>query len=148
MNGADGTVLDNKGYTPFALAMVEYENLRRADEINKLKLLLSGLLAVSEPMWMVTLVNKQDLWWDRRVQVRDYYSNGEYSELVDEFRAKMGAKAFQHEIVPASLQINNLVTPANELLANTVAGYDSNTHLSHLQTLYSKIDELVSAGKA
>ena len=34
----------------------------------------------------ITLVTKQDLWWNNRLEVREHYSNGEYENLIQNIR--------------------------------------------------------------
>ncbi len=52
--------------------------INRVAEIDR----LGEWLPLIEPKqigWIITLVNKADLWWDRQEAVNDYYSDGEYN---------------------------------------------------------------------
>src|SRR3546814_13014133 len=80
-----------------------YSNNRRETEIEFLNKLLHGLIAASNKFWMITLVNKQDLWWDRRDEVHRHYNNGQYRDIIEEFTNKKGSINFQHEFIPVCL---------------------------------------------
>jgi hypothetical protein len=121
--------------------LIVYLRARRALEVDMLEKLIHGLSAARNPMWMVTLVTKQDLWWDKRLEVKDFYENGPYSKKIDEFARSLGQRAFQHESLPVSLTIGNMSTPSGETIANTVSGYDMARHVSYLQSMFSKLNE-------
>ncbi|MCG3148536.1 MAG: hypothetical protein PCFJNLEI_01980 [Verrucomicrobiae bacterium] len=123
----------------FVRAYLEH---RRKREVALLRELVVGLSGIRKPLWMMTVVNKQDLWWSNRDSVRKYYIEGEYSHLLDELTAKVGARNFQHEYLPASLTLGNFRTPAGEILAETCAGYDQLTHLRYYENLLNKVYEL------
>ena len=120
-----------------------YMEARRETEISLLDELLAGISAVTTPVWMITLVNKQDLWWDRRNVVRQHYENGLYSERLDRFRARLGSQAFQHEFLPVSLAIANLTTGSGEILASSVAGYGVDQQRKALETMSSQIRKMI-----
>lgn len=115
----------------------------RAREVTMLHSLVAGLTAVRRDIWMVTVVNKQDLWWDRREEVRRHYEEGSYAEQVDAIRRNLGQRSFQHEFIPVSLTLGNMVTPAGEVIARTVAGYDMPLHLTYLNGFFAKLHGLI-----
>jgi len=55
---------------------------RREAEIAALAEWLPVLGSVHTISWMVTLVTKADLWWDRRDEVLDYYTSGNYARAL------------------------------------------------------------------
>ena len=57
---------------------------------------------------LITLVTKQDLWWNNRLQVQDYYKNGNYENLIQDISNKKGSINFVHEYQSASLVMENL----------------------------------------
>lgn len=123
-----------------------YTEARRDLEIELLKRTVIGIANLREPIWFVTVVCKQDLWWDRRDVVKAHYASGEYSRIISDIETRLGTSSFQHEFIPVSLRIENWTTESGEELAQTVAGYDQIKHLSHLNTLFIKLDELLSQG--
>lgn len=123
-----------------------YTEKRRQIEIEVLEKLINALLGASRPLWMITLVNKQDLWWSEKERVRAHYEHGEYNKHILRLRHSIGETHFQHEYIPASLALDNFISPSGELLAPTTAGYDLSLHLRYLQTLFSKAHELISQG--
>ena len=126
--------------------MAAYLPNRRDVEIDRLKILLECLAAANRPLWMLTLVTKQDLWWGNRAPVREYYEKGEYGKLIKEAMDGGKLKNFQHEFLPVSLAVGNLKTPNGATLAQTTAGYETVIHVAHLQTMFSRLYDLVAQG--
>lgn len=124
----------------------KYLEERRKVELQLLSRLMDGIVARTSPLWMVTLVNKQDLWWDRREIVRQYYELGPYTTAINEFATALGAANFQHEFLPVSMALGNLVTASGEVMAQNIAGYDLPIHYTYLQSMFSNVEELLTAG--
>lgn len=120
-----------------------YSIARRAEEIEMLDRLLSSLVPTRKKYFFLTLVTKQDLWWNERNGVKAHYSEGEYGQRIDQFRSKVGAHNFQHEFLPVSLTLSNLSSPSGELLKSTVAGYDHSIHLQHLSCMFENVGTLL-----
>ena len=51
------------------------------------------------PLSMITVVAKQDLWYEHRDEVRAFYENGKYAETIGDLKGIKGAQNFQHEFV-------------------------------------------------
>jgi hypothetical protein len=135
-------------YLPNATAaqfMSEYTKVRRNLELEMMQRLVDGLAAIDRPFWMITVVNKQDLWWPERTAVKAHY-NGRYLEIVNKVRDALGAQNFQHEFIPASLVMGNLKSPSGEELAPTAGGYDQLLHLRHMEVLLSNMNDLIARG--
>ncbi|PZN77065.1 MAG: hypothetical protein DM484_15310 [Candidatus Methylumidiphilus alinenensis] len=130
------------GQTP-AQFMTVYSSSRRAIEFKLFADLLSALRHVNHPLCIVTVVNKQDLWWNERRNVREYYSSGNYGKCLAEFVSEVGGRGIQHEFIPISSVVTNLTTQNNEILASTCAGYDQAIHLRHLHALFNKMEAVM-----
>jgi hypothetical protein len=91
---------------------------------------------------MLTLVTKQDLWWDRRAEVKDHYEQGDYSSVIERIRKERGTQGFDHDYLSASLEIVNFATKADGNLATTVAGYDQRLQAAHLGVLHDRVRQL------
>jgi hypothetical protein len=91
---------------------------------------------------MITLVSKQDLWWNQRDRVRDHYFGGEYEKIIQEIRNKIGSANFTHEYCSASLVMNNLMSDANEILVPTTSGYDQRLKLLNFKDFLGKIETI------
>jgi hypothetical protein len=104
---------------------------------------LKQLLSLSNPKKtvMITLITKQDLWWNDRVKVREHYQNGEYQDLIQEIRNHRGANNFIHEYKSASLILENFVDGAGELLLPTTAGYDQRIKSANFNNLIDEIEK-------
>jgi len=130
------------GMTPsqFLKAFTEHQ---RQSELQVLRELQPHLESAKGRIWMLTLVTKQDLWWKSRKTVEEHYTQGEYNHILNEIAARRGAERFSHEILSASLVIQNLMTDVGEELAPTVAGYDQVKRAANLLRVIETIDTLV-----
>ncbi len=97
---------------------------RRQVEISVLQELLPHLKATPKKLRMLTLVTKQDLWWEQRYDTKNFYEDGAYNGLVEELRAHKGASNFSHDYVSASLNLLNFRTLDGKVLRATEGGYD------------------------
>jgi hypothetical protein len=91
---------------------------------------------------MITLVTKQDLWWNHRHELSNHYRNGEYETLVQSIRNKRGSNKFIHEYLSASLVLENFVSGAKELLVPTTEGYDQRIKSANFVNLLRTIEKL------
>ncbi len=101
-----------------------YRESKLADETKVLDLLHPALVTGRGRVWVLTVVLKEDLWWDRRHEVLSHYSAGRWAEAVRAIIAARGDVAFRHELVLGSLVHANLEDAEGEVLVKTVAGYD------------------------
>jgi hypothetical protein len=90
----------------------------------------------------ITLVIKQDLWWNERLKIQDYYQKGEYENKIQTIRNKLGSSNFIHEYCSASLVIENFVSGTNELLLPTTQGYDERFKFANLKFFLNIIESL------
>jgi GTPase SAR1 family protein len=72
------------------------------EEIEALKFVHPHMKSAKGNVWMITVVAKQDLWWDKRHDVVDHYTKGEYDNIIQDIRAHRGHGNFMHEYVSAS----------------------------------------------
>jgi energy-coupling factor transporter ATP-binding protein EcfA2 len=117
----------------------KYLEATRQRELEIIRDLTPRLLDAKQRIWMITLVTKQDLWWNERSKVEDFYTKGQYNEFIERILHERGAQNFSHEYLSTSLVINNLVTGAGELLAPTTEGYDQNIQYAHLEKLLETV---------
>jgi GTPase SAR1 family protein len=122
----------------------EYTKDRRRRELDVLEHIAPQLsIAGSKKTIMITLVNKQDLWWQNRQLVKDYYMNGDYERVIQRIQNQRGAANFIHEYRSVSLVMENFVSGANELLVATTGGYDDRIKFLNLEYLLSAIETLL-----
>jgi hypothetical protein len=91
---------------------------------------------------MVTLVTKQDLWWDRRNEVSEHYERGKYSNILDGIRKHRGAN-FNHTFVSSSLNLLNFSTKDGALLRKTIEGYDSSLWIANYNNVIESIRSIM-----
>lgn len=112
-------------------------------EIDVVKKLIPHLSIIpNKKVRMLTLVTKQDLWWSQREEVKDYYEQGEYANLIHEITQQTGRQNFIHEYASASLIIENLFSGAGELLIPTTAGYDQRLRIGNFSYMLNIIKQL------
>jgi hypothetical protein len=91
---------------------------------------------------MITIVSKQDLWWNQRNEVKDHYANGEYEQIIQGIRNRIGSTRFVHEYCSASLVMENFLSGANEMLVPTTGGYDQSLKLINSRAFFGTIEDL------
>jgi hypothetical protein len=112
----------------------------RDRELELMGKLAHHLMDARKKIWMITLVNKQDLWWAERLKVKAHYMDGDYNNYIEQITHARGQQYFMHEYLSASLVMNNFSTSKGELLSTTTGGYDQNLHYIHLQKLLETIN--------
>jgi hypothetical protein len=120
-----------------------YTNDRRQRELDVLRKLEPHVaLANQKKTIMITLVSKQDLWWSQRSQVQSHYQNGEYEQIIQEVRKRIGSANFVHEYCSASLVMNNFVSGTKEPLVLTTGGYDQSLKSANFNAFLNIIENL------
>jgi hypothetical protein len=69
-------------------------NDSREQEIKLMELLVDKLMISNQKIWLVTLINKQDLWFDSKEDVRNHYEKGAYYNLIKKLESKIGSQNF------------------------------------------------------
>lgn len=103
--------------------ILQYVASKKQQEIDLLKQLANSLRGFKKEIWMLTIVNKQDLWWDDRNEVMEFYTKGVYNDTIQELSSKIGANNFTHEYVSMSPIINNFRVNQHVIKPNST-GYD------------------------
>jgi type IV secretory pathway VirB4 component len=91
---------------------------------------------------IITLVTKQDLWWNNRLEVSKHYVKGNYENLIQNIRNKRGANNFIHEYRSTSLVMENFLSGDNELLIPTTQGYDQRLKVANFRYFLKAIESL------
>ena len=123
------------GKHPTADFLNRYLPDRRADELRVLRQLVPHLQACQKPVWVLTVVAKQDLWADEEQAVREHYTTGEYGAEVAGLVAVKAAGRFRSELAFASLVIANFVTNTGDLLKKNLEGYDHKAQVESVRRL-------------
>ena len=120
--------------------MKAYLERQRDEELNVLREILPHIKACKTKLWLMTIVGKEDLWYGDRANVLGSYQTGAYGTLIRELEQAKGCNAFKHELVPASLIINNFTSSVGETLALNQAGYDRVLQVNSLRRLVQVFD--------
>jgi hypothetical protein len=115
----------------------------RNEEIAALRALVPHLSATPDKLRMITLVTKQDLWWDERQAVKRFYQSGPYEDEIAQIRQVKGAANFQHTYLSCALIEQNLRMADGFMLAPTVAGYDDPLRVDNLKKVASVIEQMI-----
>jgi hypothetical protein len=113
-----------------------YIENQRAVELERVKEFVEALKGIEKPFWVITIVTKQDMWWNDRQKVLDFYTNGEYHETVKNVTN-------QHEVIPVALTVSNFETTNGEKLELSAKGYDFVTFLRYLENMRIKINTMI-----
>jgi hypothetical protein len=127
--------------------LTDYLKERRDDEKTVLQRLEPFIKSCPDPFWMMTLVTKQDIWFDQQTAVESHYRDGDYGKLLAKIQNAKGAQNFRHEFVLASLVVNNFRTTEGEGLAATVAGYDLPRQVASARKLIETLSALMQWDK-
>lgn len=129
-----------KGHDTFVSQYIE-DCLKAEEKV--LKTICEAVRACSAPIWVLTLVTKEDLWWNERDDVDRHYSEGKYGKVIRECLGGKSERMFRHERVLTSLVIKNLTTGKGEVLKQTVAGYDSEQQEKSFENLLRVFEGLM-----
>jgi hypothetical protein len=163
-DGESGGIINVVAYGYHSVKEFDYENTKffqegmskddfleahlegsRAREVDVIETLCPRLKDAPGDLWMITLVTKQDLWWDRRSEVEAWYREGPYDSVIRDIARSRGRQNFSHEYLSSSLVIHNLVDGKGETLASTVSGYGEPEKYAHLQRLEQAIVDFATA---
>jgi hypothetical protein len=124
--------------------IAEYARIQRDRELNVLKELIPHLsIRNSNNTIFITLVTKQDLWWNSRLSVKNFYTTGSYEEQIQLLRNRIGAANLRHECLSVSLVMENFLSGSGEFLAPVTQGYDERLKLANLRYFLSTIETLL-----
>jgi hypothetical protein len=126
--------------------MQRYLRDRRNEEIAILQRLTPHIRRCPTRLWTLSLVTKEDLWWQRRLAAEGHYRgqrNGTYGGFLRELLHRPSPTTFRHEHVSCSLAINNFVTGRRELLKTTTEGYDQQMQRESLRRLVEAVAALM-----
>ena len=122
----------------------KYLEFCRKDEERILEKLCDSIRQCESQIWLISLVTKQDLWWDDRDAVESHYSTGKYRNIISKCMGGKATHEFRHEPVYTSLVIRNLMTGRNETLKSTIAGYDQSHQRQSLEKLLHTFEGLMA----
>ena len=123
-----------------------YIDYSRKDEIDSLKELSPHLESTQGHLSLITLVTKQDLWWNKRTEVHRHYEEGDYGDQIRRIAQVKGVSNFDHEYYYVSLVPVNLNTRDGVQLAVTTAGYDQPLRISNLHGFTKGLSEMIKQG--
>jgi hypothetical protein len=112
------------------------------EERKVLDLLRPALEDAPGKLWLLTVVAKQDLWWDRRHDASAAYLSGVWAETLKEVSTRRGERAFRHETAFVCVVQSNLEDPEGEVLFKTAAGYDVSKQAESVNALLGKLAAL------
>jgi hypothetical protein len=118
-----------------------YTEKQRLTELDLLKTIAHYLsLAHKKKVIFITLVTKQDLWWNNRYPVQDYYQQGDYHLKIQEIESQLGRNNFVHEYISLSLVTENFRSGNSEILVPVTEGYEQKIQVLNLYQLLDFIE--------
>jgi len=116
-----------------------YLEKRREEEIRIINELKHRIKDTKVEIKMITLVTKQDIWWNEREIVKEYYLKGDYNEAIDEIIRHKGASHFEHSYISTSLLSNNFKI-GTDINKNVTEGYDESIRISNNRNLLNQLE--------
>ncbi len=123
--------------------MRAYTSLRREKKLDVLRYLKTRVQDAPGDIWMMTLIAKQDLWWDERNVVLNTYESGPYNQVIREIEEAKGLKSFTHTVSSGCFIIQNMRDKNDVVVASRPDEYDEVVKLGHLAHLRQRFDELI-----
>ncbi|WP_395141476.1 hypothetical protein [Armatimonas sp.] len=101
-----------------------YQQQSRVIEQELFQELAQSLKLLTAPIHLITLVVKQDLWWNNQEKVKAHYEQGEYADILTSLQNHVGQGRCPHEFIYASLVLQNLKDGTGKICVPTTSGYD------------------------
>lgn len=143
------SILENTTRSLTDKELKRYLEDNRKEELKRIESLVDEICNV-EKLWMITVIAKEDLWWNKKSEVINYYKKGEYNSFIEEIKKRMKRNKFHHEYVSVSLLINNLITgDENEqrCLALSTTGYTTSLQAKSMRKLLKTINSCLDKFK-
>ncbi len=146
--------LEYEDIIPSGKTLENYLEERRQQEIDSIKKLTTLISKAENLTWMLTLVTKQDLWWDKRDEVENYYKVGEYSKITKEIEEEhekiFGVRnnTFVHKCISSSFVISNVYSKDFKPIAYVIPGYDQYIQIAHWKLIIDTLESLISKHKS
>jgi GTPase SAR1 family protein len=118
----------------------DYQKEMRSIETGVFQELTEALQFRGQDIKLLTVVLKQDLWWDRSTEVQDFYENGEYKSFLEKLQNHVGVKNLPHEFIYTSLVDQNLRDSSKKIIVPTTSGYDAEERYKSQQELLNMLE--------
>jgi hypothetical protein len=115
---------------------------RRAEEIQVVRQLAPYLKTAAGRTWLLSVVAKEDLWYQDQSTVQQHYKDGEYGAEVRGLMSGKDLRHVRHEFAFVSLVISNFDTACDERLVKNTAGYDQQRQFGSVRRLIEVLDAL------
>lgn len=136
--------LFNEGMTASEF-MSSYAAEQRQRELSVLSNLIPHLsVRNNRKTILITLVTKQDLWWQERLSVKSFYESGDYNNHIQALAGRIGTANLRHECLSVSLVMENFLSGNGELLVPVTEGYNERLKLANLRHFLSYIESLLN----
>jgi len=141
--------LEKQGIVDGESVISKYSEKQRQEELSALLYLAPHLKVSKNPIHMLTLVTKQDLWWPVREDVMDFYKKKEYGLAISSIEAALGKNNFSHHFSSVSFVRQNLATQEDQrLIAPVSAGYDDQLQHANLAEFLRYLKETLNRSKS
>ena len=114
----------------------------RGEEVAVAAQVAMKLRIVREPVWLLTCVTKQDLWWPDRAAAEAFYTSGPFSVALDEGLAGCDPAVLRRERAFCCLRILNFRDQTRAILASNAAGYDDPARSESIGRLVENLNDL------
>jgi hypothetical protein len=117
-----------------------YREAQIANDIQILKRIKPIIKSAKRNMWFITLISKEDLWWDQRDEIYNIYKNGAYGELINELQSLKNIK-FSHRFCSVALHHESFVSGEHETLAKNSSTYNTEIREKNLLNFINSLED-------
>ena len=120
----------------------DYLTAKRAEEVVVAATVARKVRQSPNPVWLLTCVTKQDLWWPERPAVEAFFETGPYAAALNDALDGSDPALIRRELWFGCLAILNFRDQQREALAPNAAGYDDRAKAESLTRLVERLDDL------
>ena len=120
-----------------------YLKAKRDEEVEVATVVGRAVRHSPEPIWVLTCVTKQDLWWKDQADVNKFYENGAFAEALDSALEGCDQSSLRRESSFCCLAIQNLRDAHREILAEQDSKYDEIKKAESIKALLDRLETLM-----
>ena len=124
-----------------------YLEAKRLEEIAVAKLVGKAVRRSPEPVWILTCVTKQDLWWRDKAHSNEFYEVGAYADALTSSLEGCDPSLLRRETSYCCLAIQNLRDAHRDIIAEHDPKYDEVKKAESLAALLERLEALLEGGE-
>ncbi len=124
-------------------SLEDFFDKQRKDELSVVELITTAVTNRIKPIWCLVLVTKEDLWYSRRDDVRQWLDSTAFKRLRKAVSSITGSR---YETCLTCLEISNIATERGDVLASHDVAYDERSRTKAAGRMADMIVALLKHG--